>query len=303
MKKGECKLKIFTHNFYENGTEGEELHLISYYKIPYNQRIQIKNNNKKNKSEIKNSNNNLNLNSLLPNNNKLKSNNKNQKSNSKNKNSNNTTYYHNKDSYPESTISGTMNKYSKTYNNTQNLNNSQNFNTTFKTKSKVINNKNKPRSKSPNVKKIINYQISKYENEKISKSINEIIIIKGKISDLIRKESELEKQKYDIIDHFEYKLKPMRELNQKLMLEYKVIIDKFDELNGKLALLKNQYSQLINQLNEKKDIVEKLNSTYENDKEIFDKQVQEDESKLYNYYTQAVEDLENGKEIEIDDMP
>ena len=62
-----------------------------------------------------------------------------------------------------------MNKYSKTYNNTQNLNNSQNFNTTFKTKSKVINNKNKPRSKSPNVKKIINYQISKYENEKISK--------------------------------------------------------------------------------------------------------------------------------------
>ena len=95
----------------------------------------------------------------------------------------------------------------------------------------------------------------------------------------------------------------MRELNQKLMLEYKVIIDKFDELNGKLALLKNQYSQLINQLNEKKDIVEKLNSTYENDKEIFDKQVQEDESKLYNYYTQAVEDLENGKEIEIDDMP
>ena len=95
----------------------------------------------------------------------------------------------------------------------------------------------------------------------------------------------------------------MRELNQKLMLEYKVIIDKFDELNGKLALLKNQYSQLLNQLNEKKDIVEKLNSTYEYDKEIFDKQVQEDESKLYNYYTQAVEDLENGKEIEIDDMP
>ena len=53
----------------------------------------------------------------------------------------------------------------------------------------------------------------------------------------------------------------------------------------------------------KKDIVERLNSTYENDKEIFDKQVQEDENKLYNFYTQAVEDLENGKEIELDDMP
>jgi hypothetical protein len=298
MKKGECKLKIFTHNFYENGTEGEELHLISYYKIPKNQRILFKNNNKKNKSEIQNSNNDLNLNSLFHN-----TNNQNKKSNSKNKNSNNTTYNHNKDSYPESTVSGTMNKYSKTYNNTQILNNSQNINTTFKSKSKIENNKNKQRSKSPNQKKLINNQISKFDNEKISKSINDIIIIKGKINDLIRKESELEKQKYDIIDHFEYKLKPMRELNQKLMLEYKVIIDKFDELNGKLALLKNQYSQLINQLNEKKDIVEKLNSTYENDKEIFDKQVQEDESKLYNYYTQAVEDLENGKEIEIDDMP
>ena len=64
MKKGEYKLKIFTHNFYENGTEGEELHLISYYKIPYNQKIQFKNNNKKNKSQIQNSNNDLNLNSL-----------------------------------------------------------------------------------------------------------------------------------------------------------------------------------------------------------------------------------------------
>ena len=298
MKKGECKLKIFTHNFYENGTEGEELHLISYYKIPKNQRILFKNNNKKNKSEIQNSNNDLNLNSLFHN-----TNNQNKKSNSKNKNSNNTTYNHNKDSYPESTVSGTMNKYSKTYNNTQNLNGSQNFNTTFKSKSKIENNKNKPRSKSPNQKKFINNQISKFDNEKISKSINDIIIIKGKINDLIRKESELEKQKYDIIDHFEYKLKPMRELNQKLVLENKIIIDKVDELSGQFALLKNQYSQLINQLNEKKDIIERLNSTYENDKDIFDKQVQEDENKLYNFYTQAVEDLENGKEIEIDDMP
>ena len=47
MKKGQCKLKIFTHNFYDDGTEGEEQHFISYYKKQFNQ---IKGNHKKNKS-------------------------------------------------------------------------------------------------------------------------------------------------------------------------------------------------------------------------------------------------------------
>ena len=70
-----------------------------------------------------------------------------------------------------------------------------------------------------------------------------------------------------------------------------------------MALLKNQYSQLINQLNEKKNIIDGLNLNYENEKQIFEQQKKNDESNLYNFYTQAVEDLDNGKEIELDDMP
>ena len=115
-------------------------------------------------------------------------------------------------------------------------------------------------------------------------------------------ESELEKQKYDIIDYFEFKLKPIRELNQQLIIENKIIIDKEDELNGQLALLKNQYSQLIIQLNEKNDIINGLNSTYEKEKESFDKQKNEEEENCNNIYNQALEDIDNGKQIEIDDI-
>ena len=34
MRKNQCKLKIFIHNYYEDGTEGDETHFISYYKKP-----------------------------------------------------------------------------------------------------------------------------------------------------------------------------------------------------------------------------------------------------------------------------
>ena len=53
----------------------------------------------------------------------------------------------------------------------------------------------------------------------------------------------------------------------------------------------------------KKNIIDGLNLNYENEKQIFEQQKKNDESNLYNFYTQAVEDLENGKEIELDDMP
>ena len=364
MKKGQCKLKIFTHNFYDDGTEGEEQHFISYYKKQFNQ---IKGNHKKNKS-LNIQNKELDINSIFPNDNNKLSNNqqflKTKSPNSKLKNSNNTTSFNNKESYPESTISGATNKkFSSTFNNNniniknnlnnsnyQNLNKSQNFNSTLKAKKEMLNSRTLYRSKSPNSKKIKNKinnnnnnntinntnnnnnsniinntvnnnsfnhnynsnfnintinlnQISNKDDEKVSNQINEIIIIKEKINDLIREESELEKQKYDITDHFEYKLRPIRELNQQLIIQNKIFIDKEDELNGQLALLKNQYSQLINQLNEKKNIIDGLNLNYENEKQIFEQQKKNDESNLYNFYTQAVEDLDNGKEIELDDMP
>ena len=232
-------------------------------------------------------------------------------STSKNKNSNNTTSYIHKDSYPDSMKTVSVNKFSNTYNNNinydiynnnNNLNNSQNFNNTIKMKKEMLNNKNLSRSKSPNIKKIIINQPLKTEDEKVSIQINDIILIKEKINDLIRMESELEKQKYDVVEYFEFKLKPIRELNEQLIIQNKIIIDKEDELNGQLALLKNQYSQLIIQLNEKNDIINGLNSTYEKEKGYFDKQINEEEENLNNIYNQAIEDLNNGKQIEIDDI-
>ena len=190
------------------------------------------------------------------------------------------------------------NNNNNTINNTNNNNNSNIINNT------VNNNSfNHNYNSNFNINTINLNQISNKDDEKVSNQINEIIIIKEKINDLIREESELEKQKYDITDHFEYKLRPIRELNQQLIIQNKIFIDKEDELNGQLALLKNQYSQLINQLNEKKNIIDGLNLNYENEKQIFEQQKKNDESNLYNFYTQAVEDLDNGKEIELDDMP
>ena len=322
MRKNQCKLKIFIHNFYSDGTEGEETHFISYYKKPiinFQQNLNVKSNHKKNKL-VNLQNNELNIYSIFPINNNNKNtinknnNNKNQifkkkkSSSSKKKNSNNTT---NKDSYQNSIKSVSINKFSKSYNNdinnniynnNKNLNEFQNFNNSIKIKKEMLNNKKVSKSKSPNIIKIKINQPLKTEDEKISIKINDIIVVKEKINDLIRMESELEKQKYDVVEYFEFKLKPIRELNEQLIIQNKIIIDKEDELNGQLALLKNQYSQLIIQLNEKNDIINGLNSTYEKEIGYFDKQINEEEENLNNIYNQAIEDLNNGKQIEIDDI-
>ena len=73
MKKGQCKLKIYTHNFYEDGTEGEEERFISYYKIKLiNQKEQnlFKGKHKKNKS-LNIQNKDLNIKEIIQDNNKL----------------------------------------------------------------------------------------------------------------------------------------------------------------------------------------------------------------------------------------
>ena len=59
----------------------------------------------------------------------------------------------------------------------------------------MLNNKKVSKSKSPNIIKIKINQPLKTEDEKISIKINDIIVVKEKINDLIRMESELEKQK------------------------------------------------------------------------------------------------------------
>ena len=87
--------------------------------------------------------------------------------------------------------------------------------------------------------------------EKNDISIGQIIDYKSLIDDLIIKECQLVKEKEDFMQIFEKKLKPLREMNEKLINDNNEELDKEDELNGELILLKNQYDNLFNSLNMK----------------------------------------------------
>ena len=69
------------------------------------------------------------------------------------------------------------------------------------------------------------------------------------LDDLINKECELIREKEKIIEDYETKLKPIRELNNKLMSENEEEIDREDELKGELVVLKNHYERIFSQLN------------------------------------------------------
>jgi len=68
------------------------------------------------------------------------------------------------------------------------------------------------------------------------------------INELIKKESLLSKEKLDIIQKYEQKLKPLKELNKKLMDENNEELGREDELKGELILLRNQHEKLISQI-------------------------------------------------------
>ena len=68
------------------------------------------------------------------------------------------------------------------------------------------------------------------------------------INELIKKESLLSKEKINIIQSYEQKLKPLKELNKKLMDENNEELGREDELKGELILLRNQYDKLISQI-------------------------------------------------------
>lgn len=73
------------------------------------------------------------------------------------------------------------------------------------------------------------------------------------VNELIKKESLLSKEKLDIIQSYEQKLKPLKELNKKLMEENNEELGREDELKGELILLKNQYEKLISQIKTNKN--------------------------------------------------
>ena len=94
-----------------------------------------------------------------------------------------------------------------------------------------------------------------------NKDINyeQYIDYKTLIDELEKKECELIKEKENMIQTYEQKLKPIRELNSKLINENDDELDNSDELKGELVILKNQYEILLTKVN-KNNENKKVNS-------------------------------------------
>ena len=126
----------------------------------------------------------------------------------------------------------------------------KNLNKSINNKSKNNNNNNVLRSnkKNENNGENISSMASWKVIEKNDYNIGQIIDYKTLIDDLMIKECRLVKEKEECIQLFEKKLKPLRELNQKLVDENNEELNRADELNGELILLKSQYEKLFNTL-------------------------------------------------------
>ena len=131
-------------------------------------------------------------------------------------------------------------------------------------------------------------------SEKNEYNIGQTIDYKTLIDDLIIKECQLVKEKEQFIQIFENKLKPLRELNNKLLDDNNGELNREDELNGEMILLKSQYEQLFNSLdlndkkllnNKEKNIKNKniINKNNFDDKEFNKKKKEiDDEIKVLN---------------------
>ncbi len=88
------------------------------------------------------------------------------------------------------------------------------------------------------------------------------------IDDLLIKECQLVKEKENIIQKYEQKLKPLIEINKKYLNDNNEELDREDELKGELTILKSQYERLFAKLNiDKNNLNDNLNSIGENNKD------------------------------------
>ena len=215
--------------------------------------------------------------------------------------------------YSGANIKKNSKKYSKN-NSRSNLNLNQSINKSFGTKNNIKSkssasltfkkNTTKNANKSINNKKNNNILRGNKKNvnyvdntssivtswkvvEKNDYNIGQTIDFKTLIDDLIVKECQLVREKEQIMQIFEQKLKPLREMNKKLINENNEELDKEDELNGELILLKNQYETLFNSLNSNdkkklKDIKKNTNNFEDNEFNKKQKEIEEEINILNN---------------------
>ena len=87
--------------------------------------------------------------------------------------------------------------------------------------------------------------------EKNEFNYGQITDYKALIDDLQIQECNLVKQKDELIRLYEEKIKSLKELNKKLLSEKNFVLDREDELNGELILLRNQYENLFRNFKQK----------------------------------------------------
>ena len=183
-------------------------------------------------------------------------------------------------------------------NNKNIFNNKLNRNSKNKSKEKTLNkskeikqkklfNKKEPKKEEKDVlKKVknLNLKFNKRTNKNIlinsiswnvieNKDINieQSIDYNMLIDELMKKECDLIKEKENIIQTYEEKLKPIREQHSKLINSNSDDLDKEDELKGELVILKNQYEILFSSLNNPKKIDSKKIIINNNDEEFNNK--------------------------------
>ena len=161
------------------------------------------------------------------------------------------------------------NKTVKLKNNSKsrNKNNNSNLRYNSKNSNNSTNSKNKKKMYNSNImKKVKPLKIKKYNFddsqsssfiswniiEKNDFNIQHNIDYKLLIDNLLIKECQLIQEKENIIKIYEDKLKPLRELNIKLMDENNEELNREDELKGELTVLKNQYEKLFSLLDSDK---------------------------------------------------
>ena len=324
MSRQPCQLTIYTHEYDEEGNELDGLHYISYNKrifVPYEKNGNKKkslhkktksvnlggNNNNKNKNlekSLKKERSKNNLKEEKKTEKQLKKNNSSQKmkmtrNKTPNKKLNDQTLKSEKELFiqtdPNYNITTTNNKnLTSSIGFVKSLSNvSSNINNSFYIKKSFLRTKS---SKSP----INKVKVNPKKEEIISSSISDIIQIKEKINKLIEEECELENQRNDIINHFEYKLQPMRELNKNLVNENKDIIEKEEKLQNEFKELKNKHEMLVSQHNEKGNLLNKLNDNYEKELDAFERKQKEDKDVLENYFKDALQKISNGELISLD---
>ena len=108
--------------------------------------------------------------------------------------------------------------------------------------------------------KKINFEVEAHSSivswniiEKNDFNLDQSIDYKLLIDDLLIKECQLVQEKENIIQTYENKLKPLRDVNKQLIEENDEELDRQDELKGELIVLKNQYEKLFSLLNSDKN--------------------------------------------------